>query len=602
MPRFTRRITTIAMFAAAGLLLMAVPKLDAQTIDQSRGVDARVDYSSLVGIGPWDDRNYELTLEDIEYLAPNERELGEGIPAFYRVHLRKTMMGTEKMGVQYPRSGLPRFFLEHGGFLIDGKIYTGSGGQHNDWKIDTSQGGTPAEEFFAKRAEVVAEIDRAEVRSLEGEVRVTNPIGAAESAISINPTNPDQVIAGTNGPGGGQRMHFSTDGGETWVQAAALPLGGTCCDPTIEWSVDGTKAYTATLGSAVFFYRSADAGQTWTDLDTEPGNDPRRELGSGVDKEYIHVDRSPTSPHSDNIYVTWHEQTNGVFNTMQFARSTDLGNTFTIQSFTSDPRGIGSDITTDKAGTVYYFWPDFTGQRIVLKRSTDGGVTFENGVVTVANTEGSFIFPIPSTDARQVFIYNSVAVDYSDGPFGDSIYAAWTDSTGPTGGNPDNNHARIQVAYSRDGGDTWTVTTPHETADELTVDRWHQWLAVGPDGKVYVMFYDTRVTGRSGVDVFYSMSDDGAQTWSAPARLTTVTSPDSNTGSPNDFEFGDYNGMDVAMNRLIAIFTDNRDETGGTARSIDVYAAGITLTGGGDEIFADGFESGDTSVWSVTIP
>lgn len=54
-----------------------------------------------------------------------------------------------------------------------------------------------------------------------------------------------------------------------------------------------------------------------------------------------------------------------------------------------------------------------------------------------------------------------------------------------------NNHARVGVAYTRDGA-TWTLRTPHETADAGTVDRFHPWLGVAPDGKVYVMFYDTR--------------------------------------------------------------------------------------------------------------
>ena len=46
------------------------------------------------------------------------------------------------------------------------------------------------------------------------------------------------------------------------------------------------------------------------------------------------------------------------------------------------------------------------------------------------------------------------------------------------------------------------------------------------------------------------------------------------------FEFGDYNGMDIVMDQLIAIFTDNRQESGGSGDSIDVYAAGITPGGG----------------------
>ncbi|MEO1087903.1 MAG: sialidase family protein, partial [Acidobacteriota bacterium] len=235
--------------------------------------------------------------------------------------------------------------------------------------------------------------------------------------------------------------------------------------------------------------------------------------------------------------------------------------------------------------------------RIVLKRSTDGGVTFETGVVAVANTEGSFDFPIPSMDNREVFIYVAAAADTTDGPFANRIYASWTDSTAPTTGNPANNHARIQVAYSTDNGATWTARTPHETADATSVDRWHQWLSVGPDGKVYVMFYDTRQDPeRESVDAYFSISEDGGDTWSTPERLTTVTSPSIN----GSFQFGDYNGMDVVMGRLITVFTDNRDESGGSAQSVDIYAAGRTLDN--STIFIDGFESGDASAWSISFP
>ncbi|MEE8523009.1 MAG: hypothetical protein V3T72_03685, partial [Thermoanaerobaculia bacterium] len=214
-------------------------------------------------------------------------------------------------------------------------------------------------------------------------------------------------------------------------------------------------------------------------------------------------------------------------------------------------------------------------QRILVRKSTDGGDSF-GAVIEVDATEASFAFPVPSMETREVFVYLSADADLSNGPFGDSLYAAWTDSTAATGANAANNHARIRVAYSRDGGSTWTVTTPHETADANSVDRWHQWLAVGPDGKVHVVFYDTRIGNRTTVDLFYSFSDDGAQTWSTPARVTSQQSP--NIG--DTFEFGDYNGLDVVMQDLIAIFTDNRAEGGG-GDSVDVYAAGIPVSGGG---------------------
>jgi hypothetical protein len=546
-----------------GLLAFAAAA-QAQQVFQHRGVDSRVDYPSLTQIGPWDDRNYQLTAEDLKLLAPNEKALHAQIPAFFRVELRKGIPEMQRTGpVQYPRSALQIFQLMYGGFLVDGRIYQGAELRDGVYRVLMERGGKSEKEFWAEKF-------------LDGEVRVTSPTGAAESAIKINPVDTDLVIAGSNGPGSGQKMHYSTDGGETWNAAAALPGGGTCCDPTVDWSSDGTLAYTATLGSCggsgcqIWFYRSGDGGQTWTDL---PGT-TRRTLSSGNanDKEFIHVDKYPTSPHKDNIYATWHSS-----NILQFARSTDFGDTWASQAFSSatDQRGIGSDITSDKGGAVYYFWPAFNSQRILLRKSTNGGVSF-GSVIEVASTEGSFAFPVPSMETREVFIYVSADVDYSNGPFGNSIYAAWSDSTGPTGG-ASSNHARIQVAYSRNGGSTWTVTTPHETADANSVDRYHQWLSVAEDGSVHVIFYDTRRSaGRTAVDVFYSHSEDGAQTWSTPTRITAQQSPNIS----DTFEFGDYNGMDLVVQDLIAIYTDNRNEGGGGGDSVDVYAAGLQLAGG----------------------
>ncbi len=117
----------IGLLPIAALLLIALaatPAL-AQQIHQIRGVDARVDYASLTSIGPWDDRNYELTQEDLDLLAPNEAELKAQIPVFFRVELRKGIPEMDRTGpAQYPRSALQIFQLKYGGYLVDGKIYT----------------------------------------------------------------------------------------------------------------------------------------------------------------------------------------------------------------------------------------------------------------------------------------------------------------------------------------------------------------------------------------------------------------------------------------------------------------------------------------------
>jgi hypothetical protein len=71
----------VAFVAAAA----AQAKVIDITINESRGVDPRVNYSRLTDYGPWDDRNYALTAEDLKSLSPNETESHDPTPAFFRV-------------------------------------------------------------------------------------------------------------------------------------------------------------------------------------------------------------------------------------------------------------------------------------------------------------------------------------------------------------------------------------------------------------------------------------------------------------------------------------------------------------------------------------
>jgi len=558
------------LVAACTLLAAAITSpVFAQSVDNAKGVDRRVDYESFSRLGPWDDRNYLVTRADLALLAANEQELRDPIPVFFRIELRKAVPGMPRTGVpQYPRSALQIFEMKYGGYLVDGQLYRGLVVRNGRFVV-VKERGTPQEEFERTKA-------------LTTDVRVTSPTGAAESAVKIHPTDLNKVVAGSNGPGSGQIMWFSTNGGSSWTQAAALPQGSTCCDPTVDWSSNGQFAYTSTLGGCgalcnVWVYRSADGGATWNDLATITPGDGRRELTAAntSDKQYIHVDKFATSPNRDNIYQCWHDN-----NTLKFSRSTDFANTWSANvamSSGSSQSGIGCDLASDKAGNVYYFWPATNGKTILVRKSTNGGSSFASAVTVSATTDG-YDFAIPAMETRRAFIYASADADLSSGAFANSVYVAWTDTTAAENTtNPSANHGRIRVAFTRDGGATWTVRTPHETADANTVDRFHPWLGVANDGKVYVMFYDTRRSPtRVGVDIFYSVSSDGGNTWATPARITSVMSPQIDTG----FEWGDYNGLDVVGNQLISIFTDNRHETGGTADSVDVYASGVTIGGG----------------------
>lgn len=119
-----RRTRTRVAIAAMLLASCTLSTGRTRNIDPSRGVDPTLDYEALTEIGPWDDRNYQLTAKDLEVLAKNESDLKDAIPVFYRVLLRRANPALQTSGpAQYPRSALPSFLQLCGGYLIDGKYY-----------------------------------------------------------------------------------------------------------------------------------------------------------------------------------------------------------------------------------------------------------------------------------------------------------------------------------------------------------------------------------------------------------------------------------------------------------------------------------------------
>ena len=513
-------------------------------IENELGVDATLDYKLLKEMGPWDDRNYQLTKKDIA-LLPQDDQILANVPLFFKIQYRKQHPET---GKYYPRSLYQNFLGNYGGLLVDGV-----------WYKEGLGNGTFTEDSYGKTTAAN------QLRVAANEVALENGVLGDESAIECNPTNKNNCVAGTNSQNG-QTMYYSSDGGVSWTKSQSNP-GSSCCDPTVDWSSDGSIVYQGDLsrvGSSigVRWSRSLDQGQTWESM--------KSITTTGSDKEYLHVDRSPSSPYLDNLYMTWHDG-----NVLQFARSTDKGLSFqTPISFSSEPRGIGSDATTDSAGNLYYFYPSTTSSSgIRMLKSTNGGASFAAST-RVAVLNGSFEIKIPSMETRNAFIYTSADVDRSN----DTIYVAWTDkandsSSGNTSATA--NHAWIQVAKSTNGGASWTsCAVPHDTSDSIAAgnaqDRYHPWIKVGDDSTVHIGYYDTRhSTNRTGVDFYYSTSTDACASWTE-TRFTSQTSSNLSDGQ----EWGDYNGLSVVLDKIAMTWTDNRS---GKATFVGID----TITGGG---------------------
>ena len=479
-----------------------------------RGIDPRVDYNQLyaettaIGI-PWDDRNLGLTKEDLARLPPGDRDDTQNIPLWFRIMLRAQYPQIRDSGKgQYPRSAAEVYELFWGG----------------EFRTKDFRGGPLV---------------------VNGEINITGTRVSAESAIAINPIDSDLMISGVNGPSG-QEMWFSSDAGLTWTRSTSN-LGSSCCDPTVGWSPDGTLAYMTQLGTCsnlcnIEFYLSNDNGQTWGNKVTVKG-------GGTNDKEYLHVDLHPSSPFIGNIYLHWHS-----FNTIEFARSTDNGANWDTPISFGGTNGIGGDIATDTNGKIYHLWPRTTNGSIRMNTSVDGGQTF-SGITQVADTNAAFDYGIPVFDIRRAFIYVSVAVDLSNGPFKDRVYACWNDTDGPESGIPANNHSKITVIWSEDGGQNWNEVTPHPTNNIQTVDRFNPWLDVDATGRIHVTYASTiNDPNRRVVDIYHVFSEDGGVSWSTPQRITATSSPYLADG----FQWGDYNGMALQDGKVRPIWTDSR--------------------------------------------
>ncbi len=428
-------------------------------------------------------------------------------------------------------------------------------------------------------------------------IDVSNEPGPqSETSIAVNPSDPTQIVAGSNEifrlP---MRGYFSSDGGAHWG-AVDLPLpppltvNGTDfgSDPAVAWDTRGNVYYSyivvffssafthgkgkAINGTEMAVARSSDGGRTWTSTFFA--------LSKGEaqfnDKPYIAVDDNPSSPHKNTIYVAWDRfvgkasSSNGVL----VSHSTDGGKTFSAPVFASStapgPKGdIGADPFVAPDGTVHVAWHDVQNNRIVEASSGDGGQTF-GPVHTISPTTAAFSVAVPAQASRQALVYPACGADSSAGPNRGNLYCSWMDQT-PANGTD------IFLSRSTDGGSTWSA--PLRVNDDPTGvanDQFNQWLSVDPsDGSVNVSWNDTRNDpARLSTDIFYARSTDGGLSFGQNVQVTTAPTNETCCGADLGNQYGDYEGIAAMDGSIHPVWTDRR--TAVTALDEEVFTATIT--------------------------
>jgi hypothetical protein len=220
-------------------------------------------------------------------------------------------------------------------------------------------------------------------------------------------------------------------------------------------------------------------------------------------------------------------------------------------TFDNQGRAFLCYIAFDKLGTENYWAHNATRNGIFVRRSVDGGKTWEkNATVVIAQkTEPG----IPFEDKPDI------VADNTNSRFAGNLYVGWTEFT--------LTKSVILFSRSTDGGVSWSKPSEISTHEGLPRDDTGAVEgftgAVGADGTLYVAWAD-------GSEIAFATSIDGGQNFSS-SRAVLKTAP-SYFALANVFRANGFPqiGIDPRSNRLFISWADYRNG------DLDVFCSSST--------------------------
>jgi hypothetical protein len=353
---------------------------------------------------------------------------------------------------------------------------------------------------------------------------------ANEPSIAIDPTDPDRMVIGwrqfDNVKSNFRQAGFAytEDGGNSWIYPENIEAGVFRSDPVLDADMEGNFYYNSlTLISNNFkcnVFKSETKGTSWNE-----GVDAK-----GGDKQWMVVDKTSKSGQG-NIYAVWNAELSSC-NPGAFTRSTDNGLSF---------ENCSAAITNPKWGTMaigkagdLYIGGEIQNELGIIKSSTimdsEQEVVWDfSQIVDLDGRLTGWRPPNPVGLLGQL----SVGVDTVTSAF-DIVYLAATVD------RFNSDPADVMFARSLDGGETWDAPIRINKDNSTTNFQWFGTMSVAPDGRIDIIWLDTRDDSPDPYwsSLYYSYSVDQGESWSEDIKLSEAFDPQ--VGWPNQSKMGDY--------------------------------------------------------------
>ena len=231
-----------------------------------------------------------------------------------------------------------------------------------------------------------------------------------------------------------------------------------------------------------------------------------------------------------------------------FSKSIDSGLSWSEPISINELEGncIDDDETTEGAvpsfginGEIYVAWS--YKDEIFFDRSMDGGTSWLDQDIAIANQPGGWTYDIPG-----IMRCNGMpitGVDHSQNAYRGRIYVNWSDQRN---GKDDTD---IWLIHSDDQGKSWS--DPLKVNDDTTnKHQFFTWMDIDEKtGYLYIVFYDRRNYDDNQTDVYLAYSMDGGQTFTNKKINTHPFTPTDN------IFFGDYNDISAYDGSVRPIWT-----------------------------------------------